>query len=59
MIKKTNRLTNNKKKQKKTNKQINIFSLNISAKSSQISTKFSGELSVGVPQRLKQKNKQI
>merc|ERR1712120_47951 len=51
-----------KKKQikKQTNKQINIFwILNISAKSSRISTKFSGELSVGVPKGLKQKNKQI
>ena len=45
---------------KQTNKHFQI--LNISAKSSRISTKFSGELSVGVPKRLKQKksiNKQI
>merc|ERR1711867_309049 len=50
---------------KKTNKQINIFQsnfliLNISAKSSRIFTKFSGELSLGVPLLSKQKtNKSI
>merc|ERR1712215_554326 len=51
----------NKSINKLTNKQTNkhFYILNISAKSSRISTKFSGELSVGVPKRLKQKNKQI
>ena len=40
--------------------QSNFLILNISAKSSQIFTKFSGELSVGVPLWLKQKgNKSI
>ena len=41
----------NKQINKQTNKQTNTFYiLNISAKSSWIFTKFSGELSVGVPQ---------
>ena len=39
--------------------QSNFIILNISAISSRIFTKFSGELSVGVPLWLKQKNKQI
>ena len=45
-------------KQTKTQTNKHFYILNISAKSSQISPKFSGELSAGVPQRLKQK-KQI